>query len=147
MHRRSWHVALYQKGGRVYYPLDNIHTCVYSAAKRFKEGPVFVGQFIVTKVNLNTDIVDDLDEAWNISRNPEDPRSWVDQRSVKVGTARLIRTRPVFDEWSLDVEFLSHVEPAFYERWLDTAGRSIGLGDYRLQRGGLFGRFRVVYPE
>ena len=21
MHRRSWHVALYQKGGRVYYPL------------------------------------------------------------------------------------------------------------------------------
>jgi hypothetical protein len=65
-----------------------------------------------------------------------------DVRSVKVGTARVMRTRPVFDNWSLvfsfdiqpDVISASDVKIA-----LEACGAVCGIGDYRPQ----FGRFVV----
>lgn len=142
--RREWHVNAYRQGASVYYPIDNIHSCLYAAAKRFKEGPVFVGNFVIQSCHFEHDMPDDMDKAWEISMDPKDERSWVDKRPVKVGMSRLIRTRPVFHEWTMNVEFMTRVDEGLTERWLNTAGTSIGLGDYRPQKGGLFGQFEVL---
>lgn len=66
----------------------------------------------------------------------------VDQRSVKVGTNKVTRTRPAFANWSLDVQFALDTEILNYDDLVmvaDTAGRLIGIGDYRPR----FGRYDV----
>jgi hypothetical protein len=69
----------------------------------------------------------------------EDVR-FVDVRSVKVGQARVMRTRPIFPEWSVEfeVEFDSAIiDPDVLTQILENAGRYIGLGEFRK----LYGRF------
>lgn len=70
----------------------------------------------------------------------------VDCRSVKVGTARLMRYRPRLNDWSLSVEIIydeKMVERAQIISAAENAGRYVGIGDYRPEKGGQFGRFSV----
>ena len=67
-----------------------------------------------------------------------------DQRMVVVGRARVTRTRPIFHEWGL--ELTVSYDPEIVDREhvieaMQTAGRFVGLGDYRPK----FGRFEVVW--
>lgn len=70
----------------------------------------------------------------------------IDRRSVVIVKNRVLRCRPCFPEWrvrlalEVDRDFLqeSHVREA-----LSRAGRIVGIGDYRPDKGGAFGRFRV----
>lgn len=73
--------------------------------------------------------------------------SFRDVRSVVVGTARVMRCRPIFRKWSL--QFTLIFDPEIIERAaLVTAatagGQLIGLGDFRPANGGPFGRFTVT---
>jgi len=57
---------------------------------------------------------------------------------VRVGMARVARTRPVFREWSANVRL--HIEPtlvnvARVDEWMRVAGTQIGIGDWRPQYG------------
>jgi hypothetical protein len=69
---------------------------------------------------------------------------FVDCRGVKVGTAKIMRYRPIFRNWSLrasimineDVVNVNEVQKAAQD-----AGALIGLGDYRPR----FGRFNVEF--
>lgn len=78
------------------------------------------------------------------------PRGWaVDTRSVRQPQtgARTLCHRPRFDEWRLAFTLLLEVEvlrPAEMRSLLDLAGQQIGVGDYRPERGGPFGRFAVA---
>lgn len=71
----------------------------------------------------------------------------IDRQPCVVGKARILRCRPRWDDWSmkvaLDVDTAvltkEHVIQA-----LALAGRTIGIGDYRPEKGGGFGRFVVV---
>lgn len=71
---------------------------------------------------------------------------FVARHAVKVGTARVMRTRPIFSTWS--VTFSCEIDPTVLEVQnvldaLTNAGRLVGLGDWRpgAPRGGSFGRF------
>jgi len=69
-------------------------------------------------------------------------KSCVDMRAVRVGQATVMRTRPVFSDWSAEVSV--HYDPAQASledvgQWLVTAGRIVGLLEYRPR----FGRFEV----
>ena len=65
---------------------------------------------------------------------------------VVVQRARILRTRAKFDEWActfvveVDDEL---VDKPQLEQWLDIGGRRIGLGDWRPQKSGHYGRFEV----
>ena len=139
--RREFHCSLYlDAAGRPTIPIDNVHSCLYAAAKRRKEGPIFSGSLAVSNVQFDYDGPDLPDELWNAQD------TFVDRRSVKVGTSRVIRTRPIFQVWSLKIsaEHDPDVANLFNIRlWAEIAGTRIGLGDYRPQRGGLFGRFEA----
>ena len=139
--RREFHCSLYlDTAGRPTIPIDNVHSCLYAAAKRRKEGPLFSGSFTVSSVNFDYDGPDEPDALW------EQQDTFVDRRSVKVGTSRVIRTRAIFPVWSLKVEAEHDPDVADFfniKLWAEIAGTRIGLGDYRPQRGGLFGRFEA----
>ncbi len=143
--RREFHSSLYlDAAGRPTIPIDNVHSCIYAAAKRRKEGPAFSGSFTVTSVRFEYDGPDDPDALW------EQPDNFVDRRSVKVGMSRVIRTRAIFPKWSLAVtaEHDPEVADLFnIGQWAQIAGTRIGLGDYRPQRGGLFGRFEAKVTD
>ena len=64
---------------------------------------------------------------------------------VVVQRNRILRTRSKFDcpwtcEFDLDCDD-ELVSQQFLAQWLDIAGRRIGLGDWRPEKSGEFGRF------
>ena len=80
---------------------------------------------------------------------PRDPEKLWESRKfykgcgAKVGQAKVWRTRPMFVKWGLTftIEYMEDVvNREAVEDWLKTAGRVIGLGDWRPK----FGRFEVV---
>ena len=143
--RRQFHCSLYlDPAGRPTIPVDNVHSCLYAAAKRRKEGPLFSGSLTVSGVRFDYEGPDEPDALW------ERQETFVDRRSVRVGASRVIRTRAIFPAWSLtaDAEHDPEVADLFHIRqWVEIAGSRIGLGDYRPQRGGLFGRFEAKVGE
>lgn len=71
----------------------------------------------------------------------------IDRRSVVIGKARVLRCRPCFANWTMSVPLeidMSLLTKAFVAEFLRLAGRFPGIGDYRPEKGGSFGRFEVV---
>lgn len=67
---------------------------------------------------------------------------FLDVRSVKVTTSRVMRCRPLFREWSTTCEILFDPEMINREELIKCAtdaGQYVGIGDYRPK----FGRFEV----
>ena len=145
--KREWECSIYRRNGYPHMPADNLHTCIYSAAKKFKEGPVFVGGGCrVANVQWCPGTNLPVTDMWAISQDEEDERTFVDRRSVRVGQSRVARTRCVFHEWTCAFDLLTgdEIDEDIIDRWFRTAGKVIGLGDYRLQKGGLHGAFTHV---
>ena len=65
---------------------------------------------------------------------------------VVVQRSRVLRTRPLFDPWMVaatldcDDELIDQEQ---LETWLDIGGRRIGLGDWRPEKSGSYGRFTL----
>lgn len=71
----------------------------------------------------------------------------VDSRPVVIQRARIMRHRAKLESWTLsfDLEIDETIlEPKNVHDILGDAGKRAGLGDYRPQRGGPFGRFQIV---
>ena len=73
----------------------------------------------------------------------------VDARPVTIPATkgRVMRYRPRFEQWG--ARFFLHVDdellsPEMAHQLLNEAGQSIGIGDFRPEKRGPFGRFRVV---
>jgi hypothetical protein len=114
-----------------------ILACIRDAAKESKKGKLVKESLLVTemKVPLKYAGPRTPQEMW-------DARTFVDRRSVVVMGKRVMRTRPIFHEWSLSftLDFASdRIDKADLIAWMDTAGQYKGLGDYRP----FHGRFSV----
>lgn len=78
------------------------------------------------------------------------PQSWeVDSRSVVVPSTggRIMCHRPRFDKWHLSFTLTvdeTLFAPEVVRQLTDEAGKKIGLGDFRPERRGPFGRFVVT---
>jgi len=72
--------------------------------------------------------------------------TYADVRGVKVGQARVMRTRPRFNSWAATFSVHWAEDQITIEQLrtaIDDAGRQVGLCDYRPK----FGRFEVVAFE
>lgn len=61
-----------------------------------------------------------------------------------------VRTRPIFEKWAFSCEFRFKADPLTDQGMVAlaaAAGDIVGLGDWRPQRGGSFGRFRLTKPS
>lgn len=91
----------------------------------------------------------DADTVTILSGDLPAKRFDVDARPVVIPATkgRVMRYRPRFNDWG--ARFLLHVDesllsPEMAHQLLNEAGQSIGIGDYRPEKRGPFGRFRVV---
>lgn len=66
-----------------------------------------------------------------------------DQRSVKIGTSKVTRTRPAFRNWSVEADLVllpDVLNLTDFQMAIENAGLMSGLGDYRPR----FGRFDAI---
>lgn len=138
----EWRLALYydeQIGP--YIPTMNIRASLINGAKFNKLGK---------NVKRSTLVTSEFTEL--IYQGPRTPDlllkdgSFIDTRSVKVGQSRLMRNRPIFRQWSLAFELLfdeTQIEKSDLMLAFQNAGKLIGIGDFRPECGGQFGRFAV----
>lgn len=76
----------------------------------------------------------------------------VDSRPVVIPATkgRVMRHRPRFDSWSATFTLAVNddiIDPAFVHQLLTEGGVSVGIGDFRPEKGGPFGTFRVTKWE
>jgi hypothetical protein len=75
----------------------------------------------------------------------------IDSRRAVVQGNGIIRSRPKFEAWSADFDVLYDpdliTDEDIFKAVLTDAGNRIGIGDYRPQKTGWFGRFNVAERE
>lgn len=124
-----------------YIPGQNVKSTLVGAAKFHRMGATFKRAVIVLddKIKLEYRGPRDPETMW------ENPK-FVDARSVVVGQSRLMRYRPKFHDWSVRARVVyspEMLEQQDLVRAAQNAGMFVGLGDYRPEKGGAFGRFNV----
>jgi len=128
--------------GRLYIPGPNIFACLVAAGKFHKVGKSKVTTMRSSLVPAAVTIQDIV--------CPLGTKSFeTDSRSVVVPATggRIMCHRPRLDEWKLTFTLevdTSIFSPEFVRQLVDDAGSKIGLGDFRPDRRGPFGRFKVV---
>jgi hypothetical protein len=140
-----------------YWPSENLHTALKNAGAKIKRGrgnlkrPVAAAVLWDSQINPlsyagarpGTNGPRDAEELWK-------DESYRFIKAAKVGTAKIMRTRPKFREWSfeasgkLDTEILDLDD---LQAASDVAGQLIGLGDWRPEKGGVYGRFTAVVKD
>lgn len=115
-------------------PAEALEKAMTKSAVQFKyAGKKTYKDLVASRVWI-TPVLIPLDNSWVI-----------DERGVKIGSARITRWRPRWDEWELEFQVHSddrEVQPIILRDILQTAGR-IGIGDYRPR----FGIFRLIHWE
>jgi hypothetical protein len=134
--RLEFQGSLYMADGGPVVPSYVLEGCLINGAKKTKDGPkAKSGMFVETSVPLLYDGPRDRDGLWA----DEAFRLVV---PVVVSRARVMRTRPIFNEWALEVPVTYDDEQANKTdivRWAENAGRQVGLCDWRPR----YGRFEV----
>ena len=136
-------VALWiDESGAVGIPARAIQACLENAARKFKEGPAVREGVIITDSKFG------YDEARYGSTLDELGKSTQFTVPVVIGRNRVLATRARFEDWTCT--FVADCDPELVDsekmlRWLDMAGRRVGLGDWRPSspKGGQHGRFTV----
>lgn len=140
--KMEWEGALYydEKIGP-FMPGRNIKAMIISAAKKTKDGVRAKTGLIISedKIKLLYSGPREIKKMW------EDGR-FTDVRCVGQMKVRIMRCRPIFSDWALEFSVVydpSVVDKADILRFADAGGRLVGLGDYRVECCGDFGRFEA----
>lgn len=140
--RIEWEAGMYfNEDIGPFLPGRMIKAALIQSAKKTKDGPKIKSGVVVTteEAPLEYSGPRDLEKMWKSAK-------FVDMRSVVVQRARLMRCRPRFLDWSATVDITfdgAVIDRADLVRIADTAGELVGIGDYRPENGGDFGRFSV----
>lgn len=136
--RAEWMGSLYtDEQGRPCWPGENVEIMIRNAARKEKRGKdVEKGLMSAGNWPLKYQGPKDLEALWK-------SKKFLHRARVKQG---IIRTRPMFTDWELvfDVDYDDEVlDQRDLVRWIEYAGRYIGLSDWRPK----FGRFEVLSIE
>lgn len=128
--------------GMLYVPGPNVFRSIIEAGKYHKAGKSKVttqkSSMVPAGISLNEVILPLGTKAFE-----------VDSRSVVIPSTggRIMKHRARLDEWKLT--FTLEIDVAMFDvhfvrQLVDDSGRRVGLGDYRPDRKGPFGKFKVV---
>jgi len=135
MARIEFYGSLYVHNGQIVIPGEVLESLIKSGAKAVKKGKVVMGAVLCPD---NYPLVYDGPQAIDDRWADEDCRLIV---KVKIGQSSVMRTRPIFKEWSLtfDVQYNPYkLNERDIQQIMDYAGED-GLCDWRPK----FGRFTV----
>ena len=128
--------------GNIVIPEANILACIFKGATKTKKGTVAKAGVL--------GVVNGEPAKFNFphkgDKSPEalwESGKFSDRRRVRVQQSSNMRTRPKFTEWSCEFELEVDEDTCDLgevRQWLEMAGKSVGLGDYRP----IYGRFKVV---
>jgi len=132
--------ALYKlPNGKYGIPASGIKNCAVSAC-RFIEGVA------MTRAKGAFFVIEDANGLVQIDSKKYE----IDERPVSIGTfgnkKKMIRFRPRFDEWSCTFEVLYNPDILSADQLVNLfnhAGFSVGLCEYRPERSGSYGMFKV----
>jgi len=139
--RSQWNGLMYWDDEiGVYMPTQNIRAALVGGAKLNKLG------MQIKRGTLILEEKSELDYGKKLTLNQLWDQRFLDRRSVVVSTARVICYRPKFLKWSL--MFSLHYDENILDenqilQSFENAGKFIGIGGYRPEKGGTFGRFAV----
>ena len=126
-------------------PAAAIRSCIETAARKLKQG----GQVREGLLVINTHF--EYDEERYGADLDTLAHSTQFRAAVVVQRARLIRVRPKFDlPWAVFFQAEADdelVDEQQLRAWLDIGGRRIGLGDWRPEKSGEYGRFTTASIE
>lgn len=135
--RLEFLLSLYHDGKHYFIPAVNVFATGREAAKQLKLGTAWKQAIIV-----DNDATFDFkhkskspDELWDLVE-------YRDVRSVGVNGSKIMRTRPIFKEWSSEFTIFFDETKFNHQQIIDIiklAGQYTGLGDYRPR----FGRFEI----
>ena len=138
MSRIEWHAGLYvDKEGFPALPSEALEAAIGDGAKKSKLGKAFKSAvFIDNDARLDIGTKKKAVELWG-------DEQYRDVRGVRVGQARIMRTRPIFTDWK--ATFIvnyddEQVNESDVVRALDDAGSKCGICDNRPK----YGRFRII---
>ena len=125
-------------------PEGMLRAAIETGARKLKQGPQVREGMLVEKVEEFSYDRSMGATAEALAKTAQFTTGVVVQRS------RVLRTRAKFDEWG--VAFVVEaddelVDQSQLEAWLDIAGRRIGLGDWRPEKSGVYGRFETESIE
>ncbi len=138
----DWRGGLYwdQEMGP-YMPGPNIRACIEGSARMNRLGKNISRGVIVP------DLMCKIDYKGPKGIKELYEQGFYDTRSVVVARAKLMRTRPCFKDWKITFNLMFSDELTSEEQLIGIikkAGQCIGLGDYRPDTRGPFGRFELV---
>lgn len=127
-------------------PQPNLFRCIIDAGKFFKAGKSKVTTQKSSLIPACVDI-----HGVSLKLHHSDP--WeVDSRPVRIPSTggRILTYRPCFNDWRLSFDMDvddSMIAVQMMRDIVDAAGKRIGLGDFRPDCKGPFGKFRVTQWE
>jgi len=131
--------------GNPCWPSDNIEAMIIKAAAKQRKGTDAKSAiFVENHAPLIYEGPKTPDALWNYRTMDNNP--FVLRASVVVNRNRIMRTRPIFRNWSL--EFCVHYLTDIFDKeqvihTIETAGRVVGLSDWRPKHG----RFNIINIE
>ena len=129
--------------GKLIVPGTNLFRCLIDAGKFFKSGKSKV-------TTLKSSLIPACVSIEEIDIPIKHVQDWkVDTRPVRIPSTggRILCHRPSFDDWRLSFTLMldeSFLGVKLLRDIVDAAGQRIGLGDFRPDCKGLFGKFKVV---
>lgn len=124
--------SLYMAADGPVIPAEVLDAVLVNGAKKSKEGMTAKsGAFCLEHARLDYDGPRTAEELWADER-------FRHVALVRVGQARVARTRPYFTAWSAIVSVnieTTIVNPARVDDWMTIAGTQVGIGDWRPQHG------------
>ena len=136
------HLYLSADGKTIIMPQPSLFSCIVAAGKFFKNGK---SKITTIKTSLIPACVFFSDTEFPLVHD-----GWsVDTRAVRIPSTggRIQRHRPIFDRWSLTFSVTldtAEMSERLFREIVDAAGNKIGLGDFRPETKGPFGRFKVT---
>lgn len=131
-------------------PAPNLFKSLMEGGRFFKNGR----SKITTQKNSLIPAAVELMGIDNAAELPiESKDGWeVDTRAVRIPATggRILCHRPIFHEWALECEITvdeEEMHPKLVREVFDAAGRKIGLGDFRPDCKGMYGKFVITKWE
>lgn len=131
---------LYITDGKVFIPSVYIKNSIVEASKQFKiigKGKSTYTKIVASTVDVNPFMIRLNSDKWEIFRisavNP-------------MTKGRMMTSRPKFNKWSAEFEILLNdpaVDSSTINEILDHAGKYVGVGDWRPEKKGMFGKFLI----
>lgn len=125
-----------------FVPTGNIHKCFVEGARQSKLGKNLEQGSFPTEVRVPI-LYDGPRDIEGLYQKPDH----VYVVSVGIGQKRTMRTRPRFPKWAIEIPFAldpEKVDLDVFQAVVNVAGRYIGLGERRPNKGGPFGVFSAT---